>query len=69
MWLRLGYQVYGLAMDATFNRRKLYWTYPGKVGRADGSIYWAYMDANPPTAYSLVSAIGQVPYHQDKEEE
>lgn len=60
MWLRLGYKVFGLAMDAHFKRRKLYWTYPGNVGRADGGIYWAYMDSNPPTAYSLVAAIGQV---------
>ena len=59
-WLHLGYPVFGLAMDANYNRRKLYWTYVGKIGHADGKIYWAYMDANPPTANSLVSAIGQV---------
>ena len=69
MWLRLGYQVYGFAMDANFNRRKLYWTYPGKVGRPDGAIYWAYMDSNPPTAYSLVSAIGQVSTMKEDEDE
>ena len=60
VWLRLGYQVFGLAMDAHFKRRKLYWTYPGKVGRADGAIFWADMDAAAPAAHSLVAAIGQV---------
>jgi len=60
VWLYVSHTIFGLAMDAHFNRRKLYWTSPGSVNTADGKIYWAYMDANPPVAHSLVSSIGQV---------
>jgi hypothetical protein len=63
VWLSVTYRIFGIASDAHFRRRMLYWSVPGDLSdnNADGSIYYASMDdAANPTVYSLVSAIGQV---------
>jgi hypothetical protein len=65
VWLELSaltsQALFALALDAHFDRRRLYWSVPGSLGAADGAIYWAALDAHPPVATSLVAAIGQVP--------
>jgi hypothetical protein len=60
VWLHLTKPIFGFAMDAHFQRRKLFWSTPGVYNNADGGLSWAFMDSNPPVAYSLTAAIGQV---------
>jgi hypothetical protein len=60
LWLSVSYEIFALATDAHYNRRRLFWTVPGVMGEADGQIYWAYMDdTSPPTVYTLTSTIPQ----------
>jgi hypothetical protein len=62
VWLEVTYRIFGLAADAHFKRRNLYWSVPGTYhdARGDGGIYYANMDETTPTVHSLASAIGQV---------
>ena len=39
---------------------QLFWTSPGMSYVDDGNIYWAYLDASSPVAFSITSTIGQV---------
>lgn len=58
-WLDLNGQVVGFAMDAHFNRRRIYWTHRGIVGVDDGVIAWSSLDGTP-AINDLTPAIGQV---------
>jgi hypothetical protein len=57
IWLRLNDSVFGLTMDAHFNRRRLYWTAPGLGLVADGVIFWASMDSEAPAPYYTLNAV------------
>lgn len=61
-WVSISYRIFGMASDAHFKRRTLYWSAPGSYADStgDGAIYYAHMDEESPTVHSLVSAIGQV---------
>ena len=60
-WLSVNYEIYGMAFDAHFKRRNLYWTVPARYAKNDGGIYWASVDDTaPPTVNSLIGTIGQV---------
>lgn len=59
-WLDLNDVVVGFAMDAHFDRRRIYWTNPGGYGHRDGVIAWASLDASPPVINDISAAIGKV---------
>lgn len=59
IWLALTDQIVGFAMDAHFNRRRIYWTHRGTYSEADGIIAWASLDATQPTIHDITAAIGQ----------
>jgi hypothetical protein len=59
-WLTVNYRIFGMALDAHFKRRKLYWTVPARFGNADGNIYWSYIDSASASVNSLAALIGQV---------
>ena len=60
-WLTLSptHTVQDFTLDVALGRRRVYWAVPGVSHTADGAIYYANMDDSLPTAYSLVTAIGQ----------
>jgi len=58
-WLVVTGRIFGFAMDAHFNRRKLYWSVPGDGFGANGKIYWEYLDATTPASNDLTPTIGQ----------
>lgn len=61
VWLPIDYEIFQLAMDAHFKRRRLYWSVPGVSGVADGVIYYASLDDTvPPTPIALTVLGGQV---------
>lgn len=55
-----GYKIFGLAFDAHFARRTVYWTAPNYYQVADGEIYYCNVDEISPVVYTLSSTIGQV---------
>lgn len=61
-WHLITYKIFGMASDAHFKRRTLYWSAPGiyEDNRGDGAIFYALMDENTPTVHSLAHLIGQV---------
>eukprot|EP01041_Mallomonas_annulata_P002290 gene2290-4453_t len=58
-WLSLTCHPTSMAIDAHYDRRKLYWMTAGITDAADGKLYWAYLDAIYPSENDLTSAIGQ----------
>ena len=59
VWVSASGRIFGLAMDARGQHRKLYWSVPGESFGANGKIYWASMDDSTPTANDLTATIGQ----------
>jgi len=59
VWIVVPRPVFGFALDARVQRRKLYWTSPGHVLVRDGNIYWANIDDVYPRVHSLVEVIGR----------
>lgn len=57
IWVRPKCQIFGMAFDAKFNERILYWTCPGDRDKADGGVYYAYVDDTTGAIYNLGSAI------------
>ena len=62
IFIHVPYKIFGLAFDAHFKRRNLYWTVPNSYGVKDGAIYYANVDQRNPTVNSLAGVIGQVCY-------
>ena len=56
IWIYPTCAIFGLAFNANFNQRVLYWTCPGAKRTTDGSLYYAYIDDATGTRYNLGAA-------------
>jgi len=58
IWIYPNCAIFGLAFNANFNQRILYWTCPGAKRAVDGGLYYAYMDDSTGTKHNLGAAFG-----------
>lgn len=53
IWIRPKCSIFGLAFNANFNQRVLFWTCPGTQKVADGGVYFAYVDDTQGSIHNL----------------
>jgi len=60
IWIRPKCKIFGLALNAKFHERIVYWTCPGHKSVRDGGVYFAYLDDQRYTTYNLLKKSNSV---------